>query len=209
MVKGILGTRIMAGLTTLFNILALNLVLLIASLPVITAPAAASAATAALDRWRRDGEDRVVREFVMALRRCFWQATLQVGVPFAAIALGLAEVDHFAHAHAPAAHLALGLGLGALVITLTAVGYVLALAGTRPAGELWSLCATLAVRNIAITGPLFLLEISAAAALIVAIPAFALFGVPVLLLQLMRVTAHIGLCRATTSRSGIRKEIRG
>jgi hypothetical protein len=95
------------------------------------------------------------------------------------------------------------------VITLTSLGYVLALAGTRPAGELWSLCATLAVRNIAVTGPLFLLEISGATALIVAIPAFALFGVPVMLLQLMRVTARLGLGRATTSRSGLMKEIHG
>jgi hypothetical protein len=209
MVSGIWGTRIMAGLTTLFNVLALNLALLIASLPVITAPAAARAATAALDRWRDDGEDRVVREFAMALRTNFWRATVQVGVPFAAVALGLAEVDHFAHDRTPAAHLALGLGLGALVITLTGVGYVLALAGTEKAGHLWSMCATLAVRNIAITGPLFLVEIAGAAAVIAIVPALALFGVPLLLLQLMRVTAHIGLGRATTARSVIRKEIRG
>jgi hypothetical protein len=202
---GILGTRIMAGLTMFFNFLALNLALLLASLPVITLPAAASAATVALDRWRRDGEDRVVREFIRALRQLVRRTTLEVGVPFAAVALGLAEVDHFAHDRVPAGYLGLGLGLGALVITLSALGYVLLLAargGTgpdasaRPAGELWSLCASLAVRNILVTGPLFLAEIAAATALIITIPALLLVGAPILLLELMRLTAQHGLRRA-------------
>src|ERR1700761_4506442 len=94
---GLLGTRIMAALATLFNVLALNLVLLVASLPVVTLPAAVSAASVALDRWRRDGEARVVREFILApgspppLR-----TTVTTGVPLAAAALGLAEIHHFA-----------------------------------------------------------------------------------------------------------------
>jgi hypothetical protein len=217
-VRSILGTRIMAGLTTLFNVLALNLALLIASLPVITLPAAATAATAALDRWRRDGEDRVVREFIVALRQLIRRTTLEVGVPFTAVALGLAEVDHFAHDRAPAGHLGLGLGLGALLITLSALGYVLLFAArggdrpdapARPAVELWSLCASLAVRNILVTGPLFLAELAAATALIITVPALALLGVPLMLLQLMRLTAQRGLCRATTPRSEKRKETRG
>jgi hypothetical protein len=195
---GLLGTRIMAGLTTLFNILALNLALLIASLPIITLPAATAAATAALERWRHDGEDRVVREFVTQLRLLIRPTAVPVGVPFGAIALGLAEVDYFAHDRTPAAHLALGLGLGALLLTLSAVGYVLVFAqrpevATRPAGQLWSLCASLAVRNILTTGPLFIAEIAAAVALVVTVPALALGGVPLLLLQLMRLTAQRGL----------------
>jgi hypothetical protein len=44
------GTRIAAALTTLFNFLALNLALVIASLPIVTAPAAVNAAIVALDR---------------------------------------------------------------------------------------------------------------------------------------------------------------
>jgi hypothetical protein len=217
-VTRILGTRIVAGLGTLFNFIALNLALLIASLPVITLPAAASAATAALDRWRADGEDRVVREFIVALRRLTRRTTLEAGVPFAAVALGVAEVDHFAHDRAPAAHLGLGLGLGALLITLSALGYVLLLAArsgpgqdtsARRAGELWSLCASLAVRNILVTGPLFLAEMAAATIAIITIPALALFGVPLLLLQLMRLTAERGLRRVNTSRSEEGKQTRG
>jgi hypothetical protein len=64
----ILGTRIMAALAALFNFLALNLVLLVFSLPVITLPAAVSAATHALERWRRGGEDQLRRRNAVAIR---------------------------------------------------------------------------------------------------------------------------------------------
>ena len=42
--SGLLGTRLMAALATMFNFLALNLALLIASLPVITLPVGRSRA---------------------------------------------------------------------------------------------------------------------------------------------------------------------
>src|SRR5271155_2966790 len=96
MLTGLLGTRIMAALAALFNFLALNLVLLIFSLPVITLPAAVSAATLALDRWRRDGEDRVVREFLIGFRTQWATQTMLVGVPLAAAVLGLIEIRDFA-----------------------------------------------------------------------------------------------------------------
>ena len=76
----------MAALATLFNVLALNLVLLIAvAAGHHAAPAAVNAASVALDRWRGEGEDRVVREFLLALRsRPPLRTTLLVGVPLAA-----------------------------------------------------------------------------------------------------------------------------
>jgi hypothetical protein len=80
LITGFFGTKIMAALTTLFNFLALNLALLIASLPIVTLPAAVSAATVALDRWRGKGEDSVIREFISALRaRPFLRTTATVG----------------------------------------------------------------------------------------------------------------------------------
>ena len=48
--SGLLGTRLMAALATMFNVLALNLALLIASLPLVTLPVAINAAAVALDR---------------------------------------------------------------------------------------------------------------------------------------------------------------
>jgi hypothetical protein len=207
-VTGLLGARILGGLTSLFNFLALNLVLLIASFPLVTLPVAASAATAALDHWRLDGEDRVVTEFLRELRRQPGRRTLEAGVPIAAIVLGLAEVRHFARDGGPAARVALGLGLAALLITLTAVGYVLLLGARSPAGpggarrpatEFWSLAVSLALRNILVTGPLFLAELAAAAAVTVIDPPLLLLGVPLALLQLMRLTAQLGLRRTQQS----------
>src|SRR6202522_2089402 len=121
---GILGTRIMAALAALFNFLALNLALLAFSLPVITAPAAVSAATRALERWRRDGEDQVVREFLVGFRAQWARQTVLVGVPLAAAVLGVIEVRHFAIGGGADSRIALGFGTVALLVTLSALGYV-------------------------------------------------------------------------------------
>jgi hypothetical protein len=188
------GSGIARALSTLFNVLTLNLVLLIACVPVVTAPAALVAATRALDRWRADGEDRVVREFLRALRRP--GVTVSAGVPLTAVAVGVLEIWHFARAAGAADRVALGFGTVATAITLAALGYVLTLAGhgLRPA-DLWTLCVRLAVRNLLVTGPLFLLEIGVVVAVAAADPALLLLGLPVLLLQLMRLTARLGLTR--------------
>ena len=198
--SGLLGTRLMAALATMFNVLALNLALLIASLPLVTLPVAINAAAVALDRWRREGDDSVVREFVIALRsRSSLRTTIGVGVPLVAAATGVAEVDHFIRGGSLTDRVYLGLGLGALLITLTAIGYVVLLTARGPAlspAELWSLCAGLAIRNLLMTGPLFLIEIAGATAITLIDPALLLLGVPLLALQLMRLTAQFGLRRA-------------
>jgi hypothetical protein len=205
--SGMSGSRIMAALATMFNFLALNLVLLIASLPVVTAPAAVNAAMVALDRWRGEGEDRVVREFVIALRSTPpLRTTLLTGVPLAAVGIGLAEVHHFIRGGSLMDRAYLGLGLGALLITLMAIGYVFLLAAhepARPPAELWSLCAGLAIRNLLITGPLFLIEIAGVTAITVIDPALLLLGAPLLLLQFMKLTAQFGLRRLGLGRVGL------
>jgi hypothetical protein len=200
MIGGISGTRIMAALGTLFNILALNLVLVIASVPVITLPAAVGAASVALDQWRRDGEDRVVRSFVIALRsRPPLRTTAATGVPLAAAALGLVEIRHFAREATLPGRVGLGLGLGALLITLAALGYVLQLAADDPGlppVELWSLSARLAIRNLLVAGPLSVAAIAAAAVLTVTDPGLLLLGAPVFVVYALKLTARPGLRRA-------------
>ena len=207
MTGGISGTRIMAALGTLFNILALNLVLLIASLPVLTLPAAVGAASVAMDRWRRDGEDRVVRAFVIALRsRSPLRTTAATGVPLAAAVLGLVEIRHFAREATLPGRVGLGLGCGALLVTLAALGYVLQLAADDPAlppVELWSLSARLAVRNLFVAGPLSVAAIAAAAVLTVTDPGLLLLGLPVFLVYVLKLTARLGLRRVQrTQRAG-------
>jgi len=201
MVTGILGTRIMAALTALFNFLALNLVLIILSLPVITAPAAVGAATLALDRWRRDGDDQVMRNFLVGFLAGWARQSVLVGVPLAAAVLGVIEVRHFAAGAGAGNRIALGLGTVALLVTASALGYVFLLAarrspdGTQPAApaEFWTACLRLAIRNLLVTGPLFLIEIAVSAALAWLDPPLLLLGLPVLALHLMRLTASLGL----------------
>ena len=209
---GILGTRIMAALAALFNFLALNLALLVFSVPVITLPAAVSAATHALERWRRDGDDQVMREFLIGFRAGWARQTVLVGVPLAAAVLGVIEVRHFAAGAGAANRLALGFGTVALLVTASALGYVFLLAcrgraelealgssgdvagpAVSTAAEFWTGCVRLGISNLLVTGPLFLIEIGGAAVLAWIDPPLLLLGLPLLALQLMRVTANFGL----------------
>lgn len=200
MTSRILGTRLMAVLTALFNVLALNLVMLLASLPLITMPVAATAAFAALDRWRRDGEDRTVRQFIIEFRaRCSVRTTLSAGIPMTAAGLGLAEIRHFAPEATLAARVGLGLGAGALLVTLAALGYVFQLMLDEPGlspVDLWSKAARLAVSNLLVAGVLSAVPIAGVAILAARDPAVLLLGLPVFLLYTLGQIARRGLRRA-------------
>jgi hypothetical protein len=200
MTSGIFGTRIMAWLTTLCNALLLNLALVVASLPLITAPAAVSAASATLDQWRRQGEDQVVRQFLIEFRsRWSMRTTLSTGVPMAAVVLGLAETRHFARETTLSGRAGLILGGGALLVTLAALGYLFQLTADQPGlsrVELWSLSARLAVRNLLVAGPLSAVPIAGVAILAGRDPAVLLLGLPVFLLHALKLIAWPGLRRA-------------
>lgn len=193
----------MAGLTALFNVLALNLAMLVASLPLITAPAAVSAASATLDRWARDGEDRVVRQFVIEFRdRWSVRTMLGVGVPLVAGVLGLAEVRHFARDAAVSGRVGLCVSGCALLVTVAALGYVFQLAADEPAVsplDLWSRSARLAVRNLAVAGALSAPPVAGLTLLAARDPAVLLFGLPVFLLHALKLIARPGLHRAAAA----------
>jgi hypothetical protein len=200
MISGIFGSRLIAGLTTLFNVLALNLAMIVAGLPLITAPVAVSAASAALDQWRRDGEDRVVRQFIIEFRaRWSVRTTLGTGIPMVAAVLGVAEIRHFAHDASLAGRGGLVLGGCALLITLAALGYVFQLAaddqGLSPV-DLWSVSARLAVRNLLVAGPLAAAPVAGVAILAARDPAVLLLGLPLFLLHALKLIARPGLRRA-------------
>jgi hypothetical protein len=188
-----------------FNFLALNLALVLTSLLVVTIPLAVNAATVAIERWRADDEDRVVREFLAALRsRSPLRTSIALGVPLGAIAIAAEEVHYFARGGASINSVCLGSGLAALLIAVGATGYVIVLCSRRPSTpvpELWSLSIRLALRNFFITGPLLLLELAGAALLGLADPALALIGLPLALLILVRLTADFGFRRAAPGRA--------
>jgi hypothetical protein len=200
MTGGIFGARIMAGLAALFNVLALNLAMIVAALPLITAPVAVSSASAALDQWRRDGEERVVRQFIIGFReRWSVRTTLGAGIPMAAAVLGVAEIRHFTRDASVAGRAGLVLGGCALLITLTALGYVFQLTGDdrgMSPVDLWSVSARLAVRNLLIAGPLSAAPVAGVAVLAARDPAVLLLGLPVFLLSALKLIARPGLRRA-------------
>jgi hypothetical protein len=199
---GIFGVRLMTLLTAVFNILALNLAMILASLPLVTAPVAVSAASAALDQWARDGEDRVVRQFVLEFR-ARWSARtlLSVGGPMAAVVAGLAEVRYFwARSGSPGlggpALAGLCLGGAALFVTLAALGYVFQLSSDSPELsplELWSRSARLAVRNLLMAGPLSAVPAAGLVILAARDPGVLLLGLPVFLLHALKLIARPGL----------------
>ena len=189
--------RVMAALGSVFNFLALNVVVLIVSLPVLTVPLALVAVTTALDRWRTDGEDRVVREFFVALRsRAPLQTTVVAGAPLVVACTGAEEAHYFAHGGGPVDWVCLGFGFTAAFLAVTALGYVLLLAARHPmvpATEIWSISVRLAVRNVIATGPIFVVEIVGATLLALLDPPLLLIGLPLALLSVMRLTARFGL----------------
>jgi Protein of unknown function, DUF624 len=198
--RSLSGLRVMAGLTTVFNVLALNLAVLVAALPLVTAPVAVSAACSTLDRWRRDGEDRVVRQFIIEFRDCWSVGTLLgVGVPMIAAVLGLAEIRHFARETTLAGRAGLVLGGGALLVTLAGLGYVFELSGLAPV-QRWSLAARLAVSNLLVAGPLAAVPMAGLAILAGRDPAVLLLGLPVFLLHALKLIAGPGLRRAGWNR---------
>jgi hypothetical protein len=194
MISGIFGTRVFAWLATLFNALALNLAMVVASLPLITAPVALSAASAVLDQWRREGRDQVVRQFVAEFRaRWGARGTLGAGVPLAALLLGAAEIRYFAREATLAGRIGLGLGAAALLITLAALGYLFQLAADDPGlspVELWSRSAGLAVRNLLLAGPLSAAPVAGLVILALRDPFVLLLGLPIFLLHALKLIAQ-------------------
>jgi hypothetical protein len=191
--------QVMAVLTTIFNVMALNGVLVIASLPLITAPAALQSAMAALDTWRERDDDRVVRHFIAALRGLrFWRTTVTVGGPLVAAALAVEEVIYFSRAANAGNGIGIGLGIAGLLLALASVGYLLLL-GVRQPGlsvtDAWFVAVCLVARNLLVASPLLAGELVLGTLVLLRDPSLAVIGVPLGVLALVRVTALAGLRR--------------
>lgn len=66
----------MKKMTLLTNLIILNILWLVCSLPIITAGAATSAMYSVLFSYRREGTDSVVKPFFLAFRKCLKQSTV-------------------------------------------------------------------------------------------------------------------------------------
>lgn len=192
--------RVMAALVTVFNVMALNGALVIACLPIITAPAALQAAMDAIDGWRSDGDDRVVRRFILALRtRRFWRTTVIAGVPLVAVALAAEEIIYFSRAATAGNAVGIGLGFTGLLLALSGSGYALVLGARQPdlpPTDVWFVAISLVARNLLVASPLLAGELAAGLLVLTRDPSLAVIGIPVGLLALVRHTALRGFERA-------------
>jgi hypothetical protein len=185
--------RVMAVLTAIFNVMALNGVLVIACLPVITAPAALQSATVALERWRGDGDDRVVRQFIAAMRaRRLARATVTIGAPMLAAVLAVEELLFFARTGSATGALGIGLGLCGLLVALSGCAYALMLGAREPGlapTDVWYLSVLLVIRNILRATPLLALSVGTVALVALRDPSLTVVGLPLALLALVRLIA--------------------
>lgn len=191
---------VLSGLRWCFNLLALNLVVVMASLPVVTLPLALNAATVSVSRWRDDREDRAVREFLLTLRaRSPWKVTIAIGGPLFGATLALEEVHFFDRGGTPMDWLCLGSGAAALTLTLSSLGYALVLSARRPdlgVLELWLAATRLSVQNALLTGPAVVGVTAVATLAGLADPATCLIGLPVGSLMIIRAISLWGARRA-------------
>ena len=185
--------RVTGVLTTIFNCFALNAALVLACLPVVTIPVALRAAVVTLDRWRADGEDRVVVEFMLTLRASRLRSTTaSVGIPIVAALLALGEIRFFASAHTAAKWPGVALSADGLLLSLASAGYAVVLAARcsgLPPTTIWWASASLTVRNLIGASPLLVAEIAVVAVVLLRDPALVVVCVPLGLVALIRHTA--------------------
>lgn len=190
---------IASSLGTVFNLLVLNLAFLVTSLPIVTLPITMSAAVSVIDGWRRQGEDRLLKAYWAALTsRSSRRATPTVGLPLVAVLVALQEVRFFVGRATLMDQVCLGLGVGCLLVVGTGFGYILILSARRPGlppTDVWVLSIRWAMRNIARTGWLFLVEIGVSVVLASADPSLCFLGLPILLLFALYNTGVFGLQR--------------
>ncbi|HEV3380052.1 MAG TPA: hypothetical protein VG142_03565 [Trebonia sp.] len=173
-----------AALAAVFNVLALNVILVVVSLAVVTVPLAISAAFETLYRWRTLDDDQVLRNFAFALRRRPLAKTLVVGPAVLAAILGGCESAYFTHYRGFVALVCALIGITTSAIAVSVVAYLCLFLATADAGyrDLWRAAFIATGRTVAATTPVFALATCCAVAAGLAVPALAVVAVPVLLL---------------------------
>jgi hypothetical protein len=190
---------IMAGLSTLFSLFALNVVVVLSALPLVSLPLAMQAAEVALDRWREDQEERMVREFLRAFRALPTGRTfIRVGVPIAVAAAALLEIRFFAITGGGAGAVGAGLGAAGLLLALAGLGYVLMLGVRQPnmrPTDAWYLAVALVATNLLGASALLVGEFALLGTLALLDPPLIVIGLPVAALVVVRMTAEHGIHR--------------
>ncbi|MGH3165186.1 MAG: hypothetical protein ACRDN0_04740 [Trebonia sp.] len=191
-----------AALAAVFNVLVLNVALVVASLAVITVPLAISAAFEAVYRWRALDDDQVLRNFTLALRRRPATRSLVLAPAVLVAILGGAESAYFTRYSGFIALACVLIGITTTAISVSVVAYLCLFLATSDAGyrALWRASFIATGRTVALTTPVFALTTCGAVVAGLAAPALAVVAVPVLLLWSWQRAAtwgaqHLGLFR--------------
>jgi hypothetical protein len=201
-VRGALPGSVSAALAAVFNVLALNVLLVVTSLAVVTVPLAVSAAFEAVYRWRTLGDDLVLRNFARSLRYRPVVKSLTVGPAVFVASLGGAESVYFMRYSGFIALVCVFIGITTSAISVSVVAYLCLFLTTSEAGcrELWRAAFIATGRTAVRTTPVFALATGCAVLAGLASPALAVVAVPVLLLWTWQQVArwgaqHLGLFR--------------
>lgn len=188
-------------LTAAFDVVALNLVLVVVSMLVVTIPAAIAAAFAAVYRWRHHDEGRVVTTFLEALRSRPWERTTVFAPAVAAAVIGVVEVTYFVHLGGLIALVCVAMGLltSALGVASTALlGLFAAMHPHAGFRELWTMVLAVGGRTArtlvplvsVVTLPMVLLGLVDPALVVVVIPVLLVWA---LLTIAVRAARRVGL----------------
>ena len=187
------------GLVTVLNVISISVGVVVVSLTVVGLPLALSAGWSVIYHWRRGGEGRVLRGFVLALRDRSLRRTLLVSPGVIAAALGAAEVWYFVHYGGPVAAVCLAVGFVTFVVGAGATAYLLLLAALGNDAGVWEIwrCAVALVARTSV-GALPLLALEAATGVVVGYldPAMLVVVVPTVVLWCWMRTGIWGARRA-------------
>lgn len=192
-----LAVGVMHALSTVFNLFALNVVLVLTALPLLSLPLALQSAAVVIDRWRTDGEDRMVSGFLRELRaQPKGRRTVILGVPLVCVLLAAIEIRFSAHAGGAAGAVCAGLGAAGLVLTLAGLGYLLML-GVRHPGltptNAWYAAIVLVMTNLLGASALLVVSFVAIGLIEYRDPQLSVIGLPLALVVLVRVSAGRGM----------------
>jgi hypothetical protein len=194
------------ALAAVFNVAALNIILVGVSLAVVTIPVGIAAAFEAVYRWRTLGEERVLRSFWLSLRCRPVTKSLAVGSAMLVAVVGGAEITYFMHYSGLIALMCFFIGIATSAISVSFIAYLCLFLAISAAGpqELWRAAFIATGRTVVLTTPFFALTTFGAVVAGLAVPALAVVAVPVLLLWSWQRVAtrgarHLGLSATAVS----------
>jgi hypothetical protein len=189
----------MLGLTSISNILVLDICLLCTMATVVAIPLGISAASASLYRWRRLDESRVGRSWWLAMTtRPLWKSAV-LAPSIAGMVLGGWEVEYFLHYRGGVALICIAIGILLCSMSISFTSYLALLvtvSGDSEWSQVWKTASALVARSAVVTLPLFVAETVACVLVGRADPGLVVIGLPVVLLWSWQWTAVSGCRRA-------------